>query len=105
MLKKIISWFKLLFSSGKVREIAVTFGQTVVVTASNTLNEFVNDTVNQALAKEAIQTVAGTGVTGNQALNDAVNLLKEKGLAKGREAANTLLRTLVQLVFAGLKLK
>ena len=105
MIRTMVNWLKSLFSKGKVKEIAVTFGQTVVVTASNTLNEFVNDTENQALAKEAVQTVAKSGVTGNQALNDAVNLLKQKGLAKGREAANTLLRTLVQLVFAGLKLK
>ena len=104
MLKAIVSWFKSLFSKGKAKEIAVTVGQTILVTASDSVNEFVNDKDNQALAKEAVMAVAKSGVTGNQALNDAVNLLKEKGLAKGREAANTLLRTLVQVVFAGIKL-
>lgn len=104
MFKKVISWFKSLFSKGKVKEIAVTFGQTVLVTASESVNSFVNDPGNQAAAKEAVLAVAKTGVTNNQALNDAVNYLKEKGIAKGREAANTLLRTLVQVVYAGIKM-
>ena len=104
MFSKIIGWFKSLFTKENAKKIAEEVRQTVVATASVALNEFVNDPGNQALAKEAVLTVAKSGVTGNQALNDAVNLLKEKGLAKGREAANTLLRTLVQLVFAGLKL-
>ena len=104
MLKKIIGWFKSLFTKENAKRIAEEVHQTVVATASVALNEFVNDPENQALAKEAVLTVAQSGVTGNQALNDAVNYLKQKGLAKGREAANTLLRTLVQLVFAGLKL-
>ena len=105
MFKKIIGWFKSLFSKGKVKEIAVEFGQAVLVTASESVNEFVNDPDNQAKAKEAVIAVAKTGVTNNQALNDAVNYLKEKGLAKGKEAANTLLRTLVQVVYASVKLK
>ena len=104
MFKKIIGWFKSLFSKGKVKEIAVEFGQTVLVTASESVNEFVNDPDNQTKAKEAVIAVAKTGVTNNQALNDAVNYLKERGLAKGKEAANTLLRTLVQVVYAGIKL-
>ena len=104
MFKKIISWFKSLFTKGKVKEIAVEFGQTVVVTASEAVNGFVNDKGNQAMAKEAILAVAKSGVTNNQALNDAVNYLKSKGLAAGRAAANTLLRTLVQVVFASIKL-
>ena len=105
MLKKIVAWFKSLFTKENAKRIAEEVHQTVVATASVALNEFVNDPENQALAKEAVVLVAQSGVTGNQALNDAVNILKEKGLAKGREAANTLLRTLVQLVFAGIKLK
>ena len=104
MLSKIIGWFKSLFTKENAKRIAEEVHQTVVATASVALNEFVNDPENQALAKEAVVLVAQSGVTGNQALNDAVNYLKQKGLAKGREAANTLLRTLVQLVFAGIKL-
>ena len=104
MLKKIVGWFKSLFTKENAKRIAEEVHQTVVATASAALNEFVNDPGNQALAKEAVLAVAKSGATGNRALNDAVNLLKEKGLAKGREAANTLLRTLVQLVFAGIKL-
>ena len=104
MIRKVISWFKSLFTKENAKRIAEEVHQTVVATASVALNEFVNDPENQALAKEAVLTVAKSGVTGNQALNDAVNYLKQKGLAKGREAANTLLRTLVQLVFAGIKL-
>ena len=103
MIRKIVSWFKSLFSGNKVKEIAVEFGQTVLVTASDAVNGFVNDPDNQAAAKEAIVAVAKTGVTNNQALNDAVNYLKDKGIAKGREAANTLLRTLVQVVYASVK--
>ena len=104
MLKKIVGWFKSLFTKENAKMIAEEVHQTVVATASVALNEFVNDPENQALAREAVVFVAQSGVTGNQALNDAVNYLKQKGLAKGREAANTLLRTLVQLVFAGIKL-
>ena len=104
MLKKIISWFKSLFTKENAKKLADEVHQTVVATASTAVNEFVNDPANQAAAKEAVLAVAKSGVTGNQALNDAVNYLKGKGLAKGREAANTLLRTLVQIVFAGIKL-
>lgn len=104
MLKKIVGWFKSLFTKENAKRIAEEVRQTVVATASVALNEFVNDPENQALAKEAVLTVARSGVTNNQALNDAVNYLKEKGLAKGKEAANTLLRTLVQVVYAGIKL-
>ena len=104
MWQKIKNWFKSLFTKENAKKLAEEVKQTVVATASSALNEFVNDPGNQALAKEAVLTVAKSGVTGNQALNDAVNILKQRGLAKGREAANTLLRTLVQLVFAGIKL-
>ena len=104
MLKKIVGWFKSLFTKENAKKLAEEVHQTVVATASTAVNEFVNDPANQAAAKEAVLTVAKSGVTGNQALNDAVNFLKGRGLAKGREAANTLLRTLVQIVFAGIKL-
>ena len=104
MLKKLVSWFKSVFTKEKVEKVAEEVHRTVIATASTTLNGFVNDPENQALAKDAVLAVAKSGVTGNQALNDAVNLLKQKGLAAGREAANTLLRTLVQIVYAGLKI-
>ena len=104
MLKKIVGWFKSLFTKENAKKLAEEVHQTVVATASVALNEFVNDPENQALAKDAVLAVAKSGVTGNQALNDAVNLLQQKGLAAGREAANTLLRTLVQIVFANIKL-
>ena len=104
MINKIINWFKSLFTSENAKKLAQEVHQTVIATASSTLNEFVNDPANQAAAKEAVLAVAKSGVTGNQALNDAVNFLKRRGLAQGRIAANTLLRTLVQLVFADIKL-
>ena len=104
MWQKIKNWFKSLFSGENAKKLAEEVHQTVIATASTTVNEFVNDPENQAAAKEAVLAVAQSGVTGNQALNDAVNYLKGKGIAKGREAANTLLRTLVQVIFAGIKL-
>ena len=104
MIKKVIKWFKSLFSNENAKTLAEEVHQTVIATASSALNEFINDPANQAAAKEAVQAVAKSGVTGNQALNDAVNFLKGRGLDQGREAANTLLRTLVQIVFADIKL-
>ena len=53
----------------------------------------------------AISAVAKTGAKNNQALNDAVNILKANGLAAGQAAANTLLRTLVQVVYAMFKVR
>ena len=44
--------------------------------------------------------VAKDGLDGNDALDAAVERLKAAGIAAGREAATTLLRTLVQLVYA-----
>ena len=51
-------------------------------------------------AREVVFAVAKDGLSGNEALDAAVGRLKDAGLAAGRDAATTLLRTLVQLVYA-----
>ena len=96
MLKKIVGWFKSIFT----KKIATEVRQTVVATASETVNKFVNDADNQAAARDAVIAVAKDGLSGNEALDAAVGRLKAAGLAAGRDAATTLLRTLVQLVYA-----
>ena len=95
-MSKIVSWFKTLFTKENARQ----FGQTVIATASTTVNAFVNDPANQAAARDAVIAVAKDGLDGNDALDAAVERLKAAGIAAGREAATTLLRTLVQLVYA-----
>ena len=96
MFKKIASWFKALFTKEVAREVK----KTVVATTSATVNEFVNDPANQAAARDAVIAVAKDGLDGNDALDAAVERLKAAGIAAGRDAATTLLRTLVQLVYA-----
>ena len=96
MLKKIVGWFKSILA----KKIATEVRQTVVATASETVNKFVNDADNQAAARDAVIAVAKDGLSGNEALDAAVERLKAAGLAAGRDAATTLLRTLVQLVYA-----
>ena len=95
-MSKIVSWFKALLTKENARQ----FGQTVIATASTTVNAFVNDADNQASARDAVIAVAKDGLDGNDALDAAVERLKAAGIAAGREAATTLLRTLVQLVYA-----
>ena len=96
MLTKAISWFKGLLTKENARQ----FRQTVIATASAMVNAFVNDADNQAAARDAVIAVAKDGLSGNDALDAAVCRLKEAGVAAGRDAATTLLRTLVQLVYA-----
>ena len=96
MFKKIVGWFKSIFT----KKVATEVRQTVVATASETVNRFVNDADNQAAARDAVIAVAKDGLSGNEALDAAVGRLKAAGLAAGRDAATTLLRTLVQLVYA-----
>ena len=96
MFKKIASWFKALFANEIAREVK----KTMVATTSATVNEFVNDPANQAAARDAVIAVAKDGLDGNDALDAAVERLKAAGIAAGREAATTLLRTLVQVVYA-----
>ena len=96
MLKKLADWFKSIFT----KKIATEVRQTMVATASETVNGFINDPANQAAAREAVFAVAKDGFSGNEALDAAVGRLKDAGLAAGRDAATTLLRTLVQLVYA-----
>ena len=104
MWAKIKSWLLSLFSKKTVERVANAAKDAIIDTASETLNEFVNNPKNRKAAENAIISVMKSGVTGNQALNDAVNILKANGLASGKQAANTLLRTLVQIVFATIKL-
>ena len=96
MFKKISGWLKALFT----KENAEKVRQTVIDTASASVNEFVNDPANQAAAREAVIAVAKDGLGGNAALDAAVGRLKAAGIAAGRDAATTLLRTLVQIVYA-----
>ena len=100
MFKKVIGWFKALFTKENAKKLASEIRQTMVATTSATVNEFVNDPANQAAARDAVFAVAKDGLDGNDALDAAVGRLKAAGIAAGREAATTLLRTLVQLVYA-----
>ena len=100
MLKKIVGWFKSLFTKENAQKFAHEVHQTVIATASTSVNGFLNDPNNQAAAREVVIAVAKDGLAGNEALDAAVNRLKDAGLAAGREAATTLLRTLVQMVYA-----
>ena len=100
MFKKVIEWIKSVFTKDNVKRFIHEAELSVVATASTTVNGFVNDPANQASAREAVFAVAKDGLSGNEALDAAVGRLKDAGLAAGRDAATTLLRTLVQLVYA-----
>ena len=100
MFKKVIEWCKSVFTKDNAKRFVHEVELSVVATASTTVNGFVNDPANQAAAREAVFAVAKDGLSGNEALDAAVGRLKDAGLAVGRDAATTLLRTLVQLVYA-----
>ena len=100
MFKKIIEWCKSVFTKDNVKRFVHEMELSVVATASTTVNGFINNPANQAAAREAVFAVAKDGLSGNEALDAAVGRLKDAGLAAGRDAATTLLRTLVQLVYA-----
>ena len=100
MLSKIVSWIKSVFTKDNVKRFIHEAELSVVATASTTVNGFVNDPANQAAAREAVFAVAKDGLSGNEALDAAVCRLRSAGIAAGRDAATTLLRTLVQLVYA-----
>ena len=100
MFKKVIDWIKSVFTKDNVKRFIHEAESSVVATASETVNKFVNDADNQAAARDAVIAVAKDGLSGNEALDAAVGRLKAAGLAAGRDAATTLLRTLVQLVYA-----
>ena len=100
MFKKVIDWIKSVFTKDNVKRFVHAMELSVVATASTTVNGFVNDPANQAAAREVVFAVAKDGLSGNEALDAAVGRLKDAGLAAGRDAATTLLRTLVQLVYA-----
>ena len=100
MFKKITSWFKALFTKENAKKLAKEVKKTMVATTSVAVNEFLNDPANQAAARDAVIAVAKDGLDGNDALDAAVERLKVAGIAAGRDAATTLLRTLVQLVYA-----
>ena len=100
MFKKIACWIKSVFTKDNVKRFVHEMELSVVATASTTINGFVNDPANQAAAREAVFAVAKDGLSGNEALDAAVGRLKDAGIAAGRDAATTLLRTLVQIVYA-----
>ena len=100
MFKKVIEWCKSVFTKDNVKRFIHEAELSVVATASTTVNGFINDPANQAAAREAVFAVAKDGLSGNEALDAAVGRLKAAGIAAGRDAATTLLRTLVQLVYA-----
>ena len=100
MFKKVIDWIKSVFTKDNVKRFVHEMELSVVATASTTVNGFINDPANQAAARETVFAVAKDGLSGNKALDAAVERLKAAGLAAGRDAATTLLRTLVQLVYA-----
>ena len=100
MFSKIVSWIKSVFTKDNVKRFIHEAELSVVATASTTVNGFINNPANQAAAREAVFAVAKDGLSGNEALDAAVGRLKSAGIAAGRDAATTLLRTLVQLVYA-----
>ena len=100
MFGKIVSWIKSVFTKDNAKRFVHEVELSVVATASTTVNGFVNDPANQVAAREAVFAVAKDGLSGNEALDAAVARLKAAGIAAGRDAATTLLRTLVQLVYA-----
>ena len=100
MFTKIASWIKSVFTEDNVKRFVHEMELSVVATASTTVNGFINNPANQAAAREAVFAVAKDGLSGNEALDAAVGRLKAAGIAAGRDAATTLLRTLVQLVYA-----
>ena len=100
MFGKIVSWIKSVFTKDNAKRFVHEVELSVVATASMTVNGFVNNPANQAAAREAVFAVAKDGLSGNEALDAAVGRLKSAGIAAGRDAATTLLRTLVQLVYA-----
>ena len=100
MFKKVIEWIKSVFTKDNVKRFVHEAELSVVATASTAVNGFINDPVNQAAAREAVFAVAKAGLSGNEALDAVVGRLKDAGLAAGRDAATTLIRTLVQLVYA-----
>ena len=100
MFKKVIDWIRSVFTKDNVKRFIHEAELSVVATASTTVNGFINDPANQAAAREAVFAVAKDGLSGNEALDAAVGRLKDAGLSAGRDAATTLLRTLVQLVYA-----
>ena len=100
MFSKIVSWIKSVFTKDNVKRFIHEAELSVVATASTTVNGFINNPANQAAAREAVFAVAKDGLSGNEALDAAVGRLKAAGIATGRDAATTLLRTLVQLVYA-----
>ena len=100
MFKKVIEWIKSVFTKDNVKRFIHEAELSVVATASTTVNGFVNDPANQAATREAVFAVAKDGLSGNEALDAAVGRLKAAGIAARRDAATSLLRTLVQLVYA-----
>lgn len=70
---------------------------------SDTVSNILNDKMAQQAAKDAINAVAKQGLKDNEALESAVNILKERGIANGIESANTVLKTLVQTAYCALK--
>ena len=54
MFKKLVSWFKSVFT----KKVATKVRQTIIVTASEAVNGFVNDPANQVAAREAVFAVA-----------------------------------------------
>ena len=71
--------------------------------AKQGVTDFMNDPEVQQAAKDAIITVKNQGYTDNEALDSAVEILKEKGIASGLSCVNTILRTLVQNAYCAIK--
>lgn len=71
--------------------------------AKKGVTDFMNDPEVQQAAKDAIIAVKNQGYTDNEALDSAVEILKEEGIAHGLDCANTILRTLVQNAYCAIK--
>ena len=71
--------------------------------AKQGVTDFMYDPEVQQAAKDATITVKNQGYTDNEALDSAVEILKEKGIASGLSCVNTILRTLVQNAYCAIK--
>ena len=65
--------------------------------------DYLNDKEVQEAAFDAILAVNNKGLKNNEALDAAVDILKQKGYACGMSCANTVLRTLIQNAYCAIK--
>lgn len=96
MWDKILKFFK---------KAATALYSIVMPEVKKAVTDIINDAAVQEAAKEAVKAAATKGLKNNEALDDAVKTLKEAGIAAGQDAANTILKTVVQNAYCAIKCK